>query len=144
MRRRWHDLCPHRLAAILFLVLWFVTWLATIVTWERDAAGFSVGMGSLVRPLHLALPLLLGVLAGLYRGKPLRTLLGICALAGVTFGAVHFAILALVDALWLPSVEASPPFLELAAGAMVGALLYAGACTLLCMLGGGLGLAARR
>ena len=96
-----------------------------------------------MRPLHLALPLLLGVLAGLYRGKPLRTLLGICALAGVTFGAVHFAILALVDALWLPSVEASPPFLEFAAGAMVGALLYAGACTLLGMIGGGLGLAFR-
>jgi len=137
MRQLWHDIQTHRLATLLFLLLWAATWLVTVVTWERDAAGFSIGMAPLAIPLHLVLPLTLGALITLYRSNTPGTLLRTCALAGAIFGVVHFAILSLVDVLWLPEVESSPPFADLAGGTIVGAFVYAGVCVVLSMIGGG-------
>jgi hypothetical protein len=123
-------------AALLFVGLWLATWVVTVVTWERDAAGFSIGMNPVAIPLHMVLPLLLGTLIGRYGSAPPATLSRTCGFAGAVFGVVHFALLALVDVLWLPEVESSPPFTELVGGALVGAFLYALICVALSMIGG--------
>jgi hypothetical protein len=137
MRRLWPGVRAHRLAALFFLGLWLATWLVTVVTWERDAAGFSIGMAPFAIPLHLLLPLVLGALMWLTRSDAPGTLLRTCALAGAIFGIVHAAVFSLVDLLWLPQVESPPPFAELAAGALLTAAMYAGACAGLSVIGGG-------
>ena len=136
MRRLWHSVHTQPLAALLFLALWLTTWLVTVVTWERDAAGFSIGMAPLAIPLHLLLPLVLGALVWLYRSSAPSTLLRSCAFIGAIFGLVHATVFSLVDVLWLPQVESSPPLGELAAGAAVAAVVYAGVCVVLSTIGG--------
>ena len=139
MRRLWQGILTHRLAVLFFLVLWVATWLVTVVTWKRDIAGFSIGMDPLAVPLHLLLPFILGTLIGLYRSNAPGTLLGACAFAGAIFAVVHFVVLSLLDLMWLPQVESSPPLSELVAGTMVGAVVYVGVCFVLSVIGGGVG-----
>lgn len=138
MRRLLDEIRTHSIAAALFVVLWAITWTITVVTWERDAAGYSVGMASIAIPLHLLLPLVLGVLVGSGSHSP-RTLTRTCGVAGLVFGFVHFAILWLVDVLWLPEVESRPPFADLAAEAVGFTLVYAIICVVLAIVGGRLG-----
>jgi hypothetical protein len=145
MRQLWHDLRTHRWAALLFLLLWAATWLITIGTWERDAAGYSVGMSSVAIPFHLVLPVALGALVGLAWSAPSRPFWRACALVGLVFGIIHFALLLLVDAVWLPEVEAGPSPPDMAAEALAFAATYAIMCVVLSVIGGGVGraLAAR-
>lgn len=126
-----------RLAALLFAVLWLSTWFVTVMTWEKDAAGFSIGMAPIAIPLHLLLPLILGLLPGLIRhdASPWKSYM----LTGAIFAIAHFFILSLVDLLWLPAVKDSPPLAELAAGTLVGAVVYAAVCVVLSLLGGWIG-----
>lgn len=137
MRHLWQGIRTHRLSGLLFLALWLATWVVTVVTWEQDANGFSLGMEPLAVPLHLVLPLILGALVRMYGSNAPGTFLRTCALAGTIFAIAHFAILSLVDVLWLPELQFSPPFAELAAGTMFGAILYAAVCVVLSMIGGG-------
>lgn len=136
MRQLWQGVRTHRWPLLLFLGLWLGTWVVTVVTWERDAAGFSIGMAPFAIPLHLLLPLVLGALMWLYRSDAPGALLRTCAFAGAIFGIVHAAVFSLVDLLWLPQVESPPPFAELAAGALLTAALYAGGCVVLSTVGG--------
>jgi len=146
MRQLWDDIRTHPLAALLFLLLWTAVWLVTVVTWERDPAGYSVGMRPVAIPLHLVLPLVLGALVGLSRSAAGRPFMSTCALAGVIFGLMHFALLWLVDALWLPEAPAALGPSDLAAEAVAVAATYAVSCVVLAMIGGGVSqiVAARR
>jgi len=136
MREIWHGIRTHRLAALLFLVFWGSAWLLTVITWERDAAGYSVGMNSIAIPLHFVLPLVVGGLVGLSQSSASSAFWKACALAGLVFGVIHFAVLWLVDVLWLPEVESGPGFSELAAEALAFTLTYAAICVVLSMIGG--------
>jgi hypothetical protein len=124
--------------AALLAALWLATWLLTVLTWERDAAGYSIGMAPIAIPLHLVLPLLLGVVVAHYRDDPPGARAKACALAGLVFGFLEFGVLCLMDLLWIPPVESPQPFWELAAGVLVGAVVYAAVCVILGMLGGAL------
>jgi hypothetical protein len=137
MRQLWHDIRTHRLAALLFMLLWATTWLVTVATWERDAAGYSVGMNSVAIPLHLVLPLAVGAFVGLSRNAASRPFSRACALAGLIFGVIHFALLCLVDAVWLPEVKSGPGPSDMAAEALAFAATYAAICVVLSMIGGG-------
>jgi hypothetical protein len=145
MHRVWRWLRRHPVATSLFAVLWLATWVVTVLTWERDATGYSIGMSPSAIPPHLVLPLLLGIIVGLYTTAAAGLRTKRCAVAGLVFGLVEFGILALVDLAWLPQVEAEQPFGEMVVGSIIGAILYAGGCAVLGVLGGGLyaGLAAR-
>jgi apolipoprotein N-acyltransferase len=137
MRRLVQTLRRHPLATAIFTVLWLATWLVTILTWERDAAGRSVGMHRVAIPLHFVLPLVLGTVLALAAPgdrAPVRR----CVLGGIIFGIVEFVILALFDALWLPAPEPPTPVGELVIGTAAGAVLYAVACAVLSALAGGL------
>jgi len=138
MHDLWRRLGRHPLATSLFAALWLVTWLVTALTWERDAAGYSIGMNPIAIPLHVILPLALGVVVARCwaDGPTARTKR--CATAGLVFGFAEFAVLWLVDVLWLPALEIEPRFVDAAAGALVGAALYAAGCAALGMLGGAL------
>jgi hypothetical protein len=138
MHDLWQKLGRHPLATSMFAVLWLVTWLVTVLTWERDAAGYSIGMNLIAIPLHLALPLVLGVVVARCWADAPGARAKRCALAGLVFGFVEFGVLWLVDVLWLPALETEPAFLDEAAGALVGATLYAAGCVVLAMLGGAL------
>lgn len=146
MRTTRQGIGIYRLAALLFSVLWVCAWAVTVVTWEHDAAGYSVGMNPVAIPLHLVLPFALGGLVGLGRSIASRAFWKTCALAGLAFGIAEFGILWLVDVLWLPAAELETPFWEMAAGAVVGTVIYAAVCVVLSMLGGKVGrtLARRR
>lgn len=135
----WRWLRRHPLATSLFGLLWLATWALTVLTWERDAAGYSIGMSPSVIPLHCALPVFLGVIVGLYATAALGFRARRFALVGAVFGVVEFVILALVDLVWLPAVEVPQPLSEMVVGAIVGALIYAGISAVLSILGGGLG-----
>jgi len=139
MHTVWQGLHRHPLATSSFTLLWLATWVVTVLTWERDAAGYSIGMSPSAIPLHFALPVFLGVIVGLYATTTLGFRARRFALAGAVFGVVEFAILALVDLVWLPAVEVPQPVSELVVGAMVGAVIYGGICAVLSLLGGGLG-----
>jgi len=136
MREIWHGIRTHRLAVLLFLMFWASAWLVTVITWERDVAGYSVGMNSIAIPLHFVLPFVVGGLVGLSRSSTPSALWKACALAGLVFGVIHFAVLWLVDVLWLPEVESGPGFSELAAEALAFTLTYAAICVVLSMIGG--------
>lgn len=142
--RMWHGIRPHRLAALLFLVLWVCAWAVTIITWERDAAGYSVGMNPVAIPLHFVLPLVLGILVGLPRRGGGHGSWKACALAGSVFGVVEFGVLWLVEGLWLPAAASEAPLSELAVGAIVGAVIYAAVCAVLAVVGGKVGRALGR
>jgi len=136
MRTTRRGIGIHRLVALFFLVLWVSAWAVTVGTWERDAAGYSVGMSPIAIPLHLVLPFVLGGLVGLHRAGMRSVSWKACALAGLVFGVVQFGVLWLVDGLWLPSVEFEQPFWEMAVGAIVGTVIYAAVCVVLAVLGG--------
>ena len=138
MRDLWQGLRSHPATTAMLLAAWLATWIVTIVTWKRDAAGHSVGMAPAGIALHFALPLLVGAVVALVGGSASALRLRTCALAGLGFGLVEFGVLAVVDLFWLPSVEAPPPVLEQVAGAAVGAVLYAAICVVLSIGGGAL------
>lgn len=146
MRTTRQGIGIYRLVALLFSVLWVCAWAVTVVTWERDAAGYSVGMNPVAIPLHLVLPFVLGGLVGLRRAGTRSASGRVCTLVGLAFGVVQFGILWLADVLWLPAVESEAPFWEMAVGAMVGTVIYAAVCVVLGVLGGKVGrtLAPRR
>ena len=139
MRGIWNGIKTHRLAALLFALLWITAWFVTIATWERNPAGYSVGMSSIATPFHFVLPLVAGGLAGALRSKGSSTPWKACALAGLIFGVVHFAVLQLVDVLWLPEAEFGLGSTEWAAEALAFALTYAVICVVLSVIGGGTG-----
>ena len=91
MRQLWHDIGTHRLAAALFLVLWFAIWWITVTTW-------SGGMNTLVVCLHLLMPFVAGVLAGWWRNSTAGNIKG-GILAGLLFCVIDFAILAVFQSL---------------------------------------------
>jgi hypothetical protein len=128
---------------LIFLILWAAAWAVTALTWERDAAGYSVGMNPGAIPLHVVLPIVLGVLIGA-RGRPRGGSWRACMIAGVAFGIVEFAVLSVLDVLWLPAAAAEPPFSELVVGGIVGTGIYAVACGVLAPLGGWVGRALLR
>lgn len=133
-----HD--PRWRPAGVFLALWFATWLVTVLTWERDAAGHSIGMAPPAIALHLVLPIVLGLVVVAWRAHgSSRSYGGQCALAGAVFGFFEFGVLALVDVLWLPQLETALPASEFLLGTLAGAVAYSALCVLLCLLGGWLG-----
>ena len=145
MHHLWQGLRRHPATTALVSAAWLATWLVTVVTWKRDATGHSIGMAPSAIALHVALPLLVGVVVSVFGSPSPASRLKACALAGFGFGLLEFGILALVDLVWLPAVEAAPPISEQAAGTAVGAILYATLCVVLSIIGGTLsaGLAAR-
>ena len=139
MRTTRRGIGIHRLVALFVLVLWASAWAVTVVTWERDAAGYSVGMNPIAIPLHLVLPLVLGGLVGSRASGAGRSSWRVCALAGLVFGVMQFGLLWLVDGLWLPAAEFEQPFWEMAVGAIVGTVIYAAVCAVLAVVGGKVG-----
>jgi len=132
-----HHTPPLRLRpALVFLALWMLTWAVTVVTWEHDAAGYSVGMGAIAMPLHLILPLVLGALLMNARSDSPATVVKRCALAGLGFSVLHCGILVLLDTWWLPTVAAAPPRSEFLAGTLVLLAVYGCASAGLCVIGG--------
>jgi hypothetical protein len=132
-----HHTLPLRLRpALLFFALWMLTWAVTAVTWERDTAGYSLGMGAIAMPLHLVLPLVLGALLTNARGDPPATVVQRCALAGLGFSVLHCGVLVLVDTWWLPVVASAPPRSEFIAGTLVLLAVYGCASAGLCVIGG--------
>lgn len=87
------------------LVGWTAVWLLTVVTWETDAAGSSVGTSPFVIPFHLLLPFAVGILAGARSSTSPRTERQVCGIAGGVVGMRNFGILLIVGPLWLPPVE---------------------------------------
>lgn len=138
MRQLWQALLRHPMAIAVFSLLWLVTWGVTVLTWERDAAGYSIGMAPGAIPLHLILPILLGGVVGLYATNPPGVNAKGCTLAGLALGLVQFGVLSIVDFLWLPAAEPGLPIGDLVAGTLVGAVAYAGVCAVLGVLGGGI------
>lgn len=128
----------HPVATLTFAVVWASAWVATVLTWERDAAGYSIGMALSVVPLHFVLPVLLGVVIALRESKSGAAWVKGCALAGMVFGLVQFGILSVVGFLWLPAPEYGPAFKDLVAGTLVSAVVYGAVCAVLGVLGGGL------
>jgi len=139
MRTARRGIGIHRLVSLFFLILWASAWAVTVVTWERDAVGHSVGMNPIAIPLHLVLPCVLGGLLGARASSAGRSPWRVCALAGLVFGVVQFGVLWLVDGLWLPAAEFEQPFWEMAVGAIVGAVIYAAVCAVLAVVGGKVG-----
>jgi hypothetical protein len=124
------------MATALFLVAWVGTWLVTIVTWERDPAGYSVGMSPIAIPFHFILPALLGALVEVaWRGPPAAATRAY-ALIGGAFGAIHYALLWPVDAVWLPPVESVRSASDFWAEAVAFGLGYTAICGFLGVAGG--------
>lgn len=125
----------HLAAGLIVLVLWISTWLVTVLTWVRDPDGFSIGMSVAAIPFHFLLPLLVGVVVALsWTGS--KTLQTASALAGLVFGLVHFAVLGLVDVVWLPEVRTPLTPRELVMEAIGFAFTYAAICVGLSIVGG--------
>jgi hypothetical protein len=136
MRRVWYGAWTHWLAAAFFLALWVFTWLVTVFTWERNDAGYSMGMSSFAIPLHFVLPIVIGGLVRRSHSAELGSRWNPYALVGLIFGVVHFSVLSLVDMLWLPNVESGPIASELVAEALAFAVGYAIICAVLSIVGG--------
>jgi hypothetical protein len=132
----WHDIRSHPAASILFLVLWVAVLVGTVVTWQIDAGGHSVGMNPGAIPFHLVLPLIVGALVAGWCREALRPFGKACALAGLVFGVIHFAVLLLVDSLWIPAVENGLSLPDYAAEAAGFAAAYALISVVLSMVGG--------
>jgi hypothetical protein len=93
-------------------------------------------MNVIALPLHLVLPLAVGGLVGLFRSSLDKRPWKASAFGGLAFGAIHFAMLLLVDVVWLPAVEFQLGFLDFAAEALAFALVYLVICVGLSMIGG--------
>jgi hypothetical protein len=132
----WQAIRSHPRTTLLFILLWIATWVGTVVTWERDPAGYSVGMSPIAIPFHFVLPTLLGALVGTaWHGTP-HGISKAYALVGGAFGAVHFALLWPVDAVWLPDVQSGLSRSEFVAEAVGFALGYTAICVGLGVFGG--------
>ena len=62
MRRLWQDIQAHKRAAVLFLVYWLATLVATPITWD-EGIPFPVVL------LLFTVPLIAGILVGLWRSS---------------------------------------------------------------------------
>jgi hypothetical protein len=126
----------YRVSLLPLLMLWAGAWLVTVVTWETDAAGYSVGMSPFAIPLHLLLPFLVGVVVGARPTATPRKAGRACGIAGGLFGLIHFGVFWIVDLLWIPPVETPPPPADFAAEAVGWIIGYVIICMALAVLGG--------
>jgi len=62
MRKLWHDIKAHKLAAVLFLVYWLATLVVVPITWN-EGIPFPVVL------LLFTVPLIAGILVGLWRSS---------------------------------------------------------------------------
>lgn len=136
MEQLGRDIRGHPVASAVFAVAWVAVWIVTVVSWRKDADGYSIGMNTIVIPLHLLLPLVLGGLIGWWRQSAGRPFDWACALTGLAFGVIHFAVLMLVDAAWLPSVADGQTTMDFAAEAVGFAIGYAVIAAGLSFVGG--------
>jgi hypothetical protein len=114
----------HPLVIAAAITLWAIAWMVTVLTWQRDAAGYSVGMAPAAIVLHLLLPIALGGLAAHLNQSSVAQQLKAGALFGLAFGAFEFLVLLPVDLLWLPSLASEPPLTEQLFGTLAGMLVY--------------------
>ena len=85
---------------LLFGVGWVSVWVVTIVTWETDTAGASVGIWPGAIPLHVILPLGMGLIIGLRSGFAAGHIARVSLGAATVFWLVHAALFASLDALF--------------------------------------------
>jgi hypothetical protein len=93
-------------------------------------------MDTSVTPLHLLLPLILGVLLRWRRAGSPRPIVKRCALAGLAYSLVHIACFVLVDALWIPRVQLQAQPADVLAEALGFALGYTFISVVLSIAGG--------
>ncbi len=99
---------------LLFGIGWMSVWVVTIATWETDPAGASVGMSPGSIPLHVVLPVGMGLIIGLRSGFGAGTLVRVCLGAATILSLVHAALFASLDALlWSePAIGAADSTME--------------------------------
>lgn len=88
MNHNLHQLKPNRRPWIILLLIFFMLWVVTFATWIYDDAGYTAGMPGPVFLLHLAAPLLVGLIvvwrkSGLWPGAKAG------GIAGALFGAAN-------------------------------------------------------
>ena len=120
----------------MLFAFWLASWLLTVLTWESDASGYSVGMAPVAIAMHAMMPIVLGLTMRVPTDSSRLLHIKEWVVAGLALGFFQFFVLAFVVKWWLPVVESPPAMLDLVAGTAAGAILYAGLCAVLSIVGG--------
>lgn len=122
-----------RLPLLVFVIIWAGVLALTVVTWQTDPSGYSIGLHPGMIAPHLLLPVLLGVTVAWRRHALSAPPSGTCAWMGLVFGVAHAAAWWVMDVAWLPAVAEPASTWAEALGMATG---YAMASIVLCVAGG--------
>ena len=134
MRRLWHDIRTHQLAAVLFGLFWLTTAIIIVVVWPQglpDPGGWL--------PL-VVMALCAGALVAWWRNAEVEAL-GVSAVAGALIGALHLGIqdVAYTVERWLANSPAVVVAVEPSADEEPGWLFIAVLIIIIGVIGGLLG-----